>query len=66
MMLIQWIGKSATPVEKMQYAMFTNVLRKSLQGVDHFVQAHGEGELDEKDILAHVSRFECEKVVGRA
>jgi hypothetical protein len=52
----------ASPKDKMQYAMWTNLVKQKLSGVHAVIPAHSEAELDKESVLERVTRFERDQI----
>ena len=60
--LLQWIPSRSNIKLKMQYAMWTNVLKTSLTGIHCHIQAGDEADIDYEAVLEKVARFERDEM----
>lgn len=60
--MLQWIPSRANVREKMQYSMWTNVLKQSLGGIHSLIQAGDVDDVAYDNVLERVSRFERDEM----
>lgn len=64
LMLVQWIPDDSGVSKKMQYAMWSNNLKQSLNGVACVIRATGEADLDYQEVLERASKFERDELAA--
>ena len=60
--MIQWIPSNADKRSKMSYAMWSNTLKLSLQGIHCAMQANSQEDLQREAVLQRVARFERDEM----
>jgi len=61
-LFVQWIPSHSPVREKMQYAMWTTNLKRSLSGIHTHLQAGNVDDLDLQNVMERVTKFEREQV----
>jgi Cofilin/tropomyosin-type actin-binding protein len=62
--LCQWIPDDSGVSKKMQYAMWSNTLKQSLNGIACVIQASGIADVDFQEALQRVSKFERDEIAA--
>ena len=60
--MVQWIPSGADKRSKMSYAMWSNTMKLSLQGIHCTMQAHSQEDLQRDVVLQKVSRYERDQM----
>jgi hypothetical protein len=61
-LLIRWIPSTASPKDKMQYAMWSKNMKLSLNGIQCSIQAGDIADLDWDVVLESAAKFERDEI----
>jgi Cofilin/tropomyosin-type actin-binding protein len=64
LMLVQWIPSDCGIKQKMVYAMWSNTVKQTLNGIACVVQAGGVSDLDHEEVLEKASKFERDAIAA--